>query len=321
MLSITAPFPGLAAFGVVERVSLFTLVFADQRRCHTDSEEAESYHRRVTIASRFSRASSRQFGDPTFLRLYVSSSRRLTDRGAGSATRDAQMKPQVRKVIAPLSPFAAVVFFQPSARCAELHSGAVQVLPSQLPKVRPPSQTNDISRQGTGLPTGRGSNGTNVSNDATRNQSRSATRPRTADASGAGDRRNDRVCTHGNPQVIGAHCCTNSQCDWGARCVGVPARCANRGAPCVSPAERLVPGICSADTDRVTRRNGERSAASVPYSRVSRGGPGSTSPANLNGRSSIPSVSTVPPELPAEDRKSTRLNSSHEFVSRMPSSA
>lgn len=211
------------------------------------------------------------------------------------------MRPQVRKVIASLTVFAAVVFFQPSARCADLHSGAVQVLPSQLPKVRAPSQlpvSNDLSRQGLDSRTGRGSSDTNVPKDAARNQSRSATRPQTADASGADDRRDDGVCTHGNPQLMGAHCSTSSQCDWGARCVGVPLRCANTGAPCASRAECLVPGICSADSDRVSRRDGDRTARSVPYSRVSRGSRGAASPAQLNGRSSIPPVSAMPPELP-----------------------
>jgi hypothetical protein len=210
------------------------------------------------------------------------------------------MKPQVHKVIAPLTLFAAVVFCQPSARCGDLHSGAVQVLPSQFPKVQSPSQlpvSNDIGREGLGSRAGRGSNNATVPNDASRNQSRSASRVRTADASGAGNRRDVGVCTHGNPQLMGSHCSANSQCDWGARCVGVPARCANTGAACVSRAECLVPGICSADTERVSRRDGERSARSVPYSRVSRGSPASASPGNP-GRSSIPPVGAAPAEPP-----------------------
>ena len=211
------------------------------------------------------------------------------------------MKPQVRKLITSLTLFAAVVFLQPNARCADLHSGAVQVVPSQLPKVRTPSQipvSNDISRQGLESRSGRGSSDTNVPNDATHNQSRSATRTQTADASRADDRRDDGVCTHGNPQLIGAHCSTSSQCDWGARCVGVPARCANTGVPCASRAQCLVPGICSAGSERVSRRAGESSARSVPSSRVSRGSPVSASPPNLNSRSSIPPVSAMPPDLP-----------------------
>jgi hypothetical protein len=210
------------------------------------------------------------------------------------------MRPQVHKVIAPLTLFAAVVFFQPSARCGDLHSGAVQVLPSQFPKVQSPSQlpvSNHISREDLGSRAGHGSNDTNEPNAAARNQSRSASRPRTAEASAAGDRRDDGVCTHGNPQLMGLHCSANSQCDWGARCVGVPARCANTGAPCMSRAECLVPGICSADTERVSRRDGQRSARSVPYSRVSRGSPPSASAGNP-GRSSIPPLDAVPPEPP-----------------------
>jgi hypothetical protein len=210
------------------------------------------------------------------------------------------MKPQVRKVIAPLTLFAAVVFYQPSARCGDLHSGAVQVLPSQFPNVQSPSQlpvSNDIGREGLGSRAGRESNDTNVPGGTARNQSRSATRRRTADASGAGNRRDDGVCTHGNPQLFGSHCSANTQCDWGARCVGVPARCANTGAPCVSRAECLVPGTCSNDPERVSRRDGERSARRVPYSRVSRGSPGPASPGNL-GRSSIPPPGAVSPEPP-----------------------
>jgi hypothetical protein len=210
------------------------------------------------------------------------------------------MKTQLRKVISPLTLFVAVVFFQASARCGDLHSGAVQVLPSQFQKAQPPSQlpgSNDMGRQGLDSRAGRASSNANLPNDAARSQSRSATRPQTADASGAGNRREDGVCTHGNPQLIGSHCSASSQCDWGARCVGVPARCANTGAACVSRAECLVPGICSADTERVSRRDGERSARSVPYSRVSRGSPASASPGNP-GRSSIPPVGAAPAEPP-----------------------
>jgi hypothetical protein len=136
------------------------------------------------------------------------------------------MKTQLRKVISPLTLFVAVVFFKSSARCGDLHSGAVQVLPSQFQKAQPPSQlpgSNDMGRQGLDSRAGRASSNANLPNDAARSQSRSATRPQTADASGAGNRREDGVCTHGNPQLIGSHCSASSQCDWGARCVGVPA--------------------------------------------------------------------------------------------------
>lgn len=210
------------------------------------------------------------------------------------------MKPQVRKVIAALTLFAAVVFFQPSARCSDLHSGAVQVLPSQFPKVQSPSQlsvSNGMGREGLSSRAERGSNDTNTPNGAARSQSRSATRAQTADASGAGNRRDDGVCTHGNPELIGSHCSANSQCEWGARCVGVPARCANTGAPCVSRAECLVPGICSADTERVSRRDGQRSARNAPYSHVSPGSPGPATTGN-RGPSSIPPLGAVPPEPP-----------------------
>jgi hypothetical protein len=212
------------------------------------------------------------------------------------------MKAHLCKIIAPLALLAAVAFFQPSARCADFHSGAVQVLPSQFPKEQTTSQvpvSNSVGREGLGSPATRGSNDTNAPNAAARDQSRSATRSRTADASGANDRRDGGVCTHGNPQLIGVHCSTSSECNWGARCVGIPARCANTGAPCVSRAECLVPGICSSNTERISRRDGQKSARSVPYTRTSQASPSSAVEGNRNGRSSIPAVIAIPPELPA----------------------
>lgn len=57
--------------------------------------------------------------------------------------------------------------------------------------------------------------------------------------------RDQRVCTAGNPSLIGVGCSANWDCDWGARCTGLPSRCANTGAPCISNGECIVRGVCS----------------------------------------------------------------------------
>jgi hypothetical protein len=209
------------------------------------------------------------------------------------------MKPPARATIALLTLLAAVVFAQPNALCGDLHSGAVQVLPSQFPKTQPSSQlpvSSNVSRE---VPGSRATHGTNNTNGPAGSQSRSASRPQAAGVTDAGHRREDAVCTHGNPTLIGLRCSTNSECNWGARCVGVPAKCANTGAPCVSAAGCLVPGICSADTRRVSGREGEKTARSVPASHVSRGSPVSVPRENLPSTSSISPVHATRAELPA----------------------
>ena len=57
------------------------------------------------------------------------------------------------------------------------------------------------------------------------------------------------VCTAGNPHLLNVGCSESSQCEWTARCVGVPGVCRNTGTPCTSKAECVVPGVCSAGAE------------------------------------------------------------------------
>jgi hypothetical protein len=88
--------------------------------------------------------------------------------------------------------------------------------------------------------------------------------------------RGEGVCTGGDPSLNGVGCSANWECDWGARCVGLPSRCANTGAPCISNGECTVPGLCSGGVGAVSSRRLGRTHAvgSVSHSAgsVSHGG-------------------------------------------------
>src|SRR5262245_39618040 len=104
-------------------------------------------------------------------------------------------------------------------------------------------QSRQTTRQRTDDPA-HAQNRTSETRNGTRDQSRQTTRQRTENAS-TSERHGDAVCTSGNPKLIGVRCSANSECNWGARCVGLPTRCANTGAPCLSSEQCMVPGVCS----------------------------------------------------------------------------
>jgi len=212
------------------------------------------------------------------------------------------MKRRVLKGFAVAILSVGVAFFRPSARAGNLPSGAVKVIPRVsnpvppssrpvspvLPSSRsvspvPPSSrpvSNNTPYQGRSHDTARVRNDASASRNGTHEQSRPETRQRTDGASAANDRRDDAVCTSGNPKLVGMHCSASSECNWGARCVGQPARCANTGAPCISSAQCMVPGVCSADLGSVSNRGGGTPARKVP---VSHTGGGSRIPTTASG--------------------------------------
>jgi hypothetical protein len=178
------------------------------------------------------------------------------------------MKRRVLKVLAVAILSVGVAFFCPSARAGNLPSGAVKVIPRVSNPVPPSSRpvSNNPPYQGRSHDTARVRNDASASRNGTHEQSRPETRQRTDGASAANERRDDAVCTSGNPKLMGVHCSASSECSWGARCVGQPARCANTGAPCVSSTQCMVPGVCSADLGSVSNRGGGTPARTVPVS-------------------------------------------------------
>jgi len=172
---------------------------------------------------------------------------------------------------------AGVAFFQGSASAGHLPGESVQVIPrvSNTPpsSSRPVSNNTRYQGRTTGYESrttdaGRVQTHTGETRNGTRDQSRMTTQQRTESASTTGDRHNDAVCTSGNPKLIGMRCSANSECNWGARCVGQPARCANTGSPCLSSAQCMVPGVCSSGGPGiVSNRRGATPARSVPGSR------------------------------------------------------
>jgi hypothetical protein len=182
---------------------------------------------------------------------------------------------------------AGTALFLPSARAGSPPSDAVKVIPRVSNPVPPSSQpvSNNIRYEG------RSSGPARVHTDAngTRDQSRVANRS-TDNGSSSRDRRGDAVCTSGDPRLIGVRCSMSSECDWGARCVGQPPRCANTSAPCASSAECIVPGVCSAESRTLSNRGGSRPARTVP---VARNGVASRIPTTVSsGRGINPGVST-----------------------------
>jgi len=176
------------------------------------------------------------------------------------------MKRRVLNGFAVLILSAGVAFFQGSASAGHLPGDSVQVIPRVSNPV--PSSSRPVSpnpRYGNG-PTGYRSHGADparVQNHAsetrngTHDQSRMTPREQTRSGSATDDRPDDGVCTSGNPKLIGVRCSASSECSWGARCVGQPARCANTGTPCLSSAQCMVPGVCSSgDLSGVSNRRG-----------------------------------------------------------------
>jgi len=163
---------------------------------------------------------------------------------------------------------AAAGFFQGHANAGNLPGDSVKVIPRVSNPVPPPSRpaSNPTRYEGRSTDEGRVQSHTSETRNGT--DSGLTTRQRTEGASGAGDRHEDGVCTSGNPKLLGVHCSASSQCSWGARCVGQPARCANTGTPCVSSAQCMVQGVCSSGgLSSVSNHRGGTSARPVPVSR------------------------------------------------------
>ncbi len=172
---------------------------------------------------------------------------------------------------------AGILFPQPGVRAHELLSIPARVSTSSLgnvvprtpPAIRIPSYSNpglrdfDATRvppdfDATRVPPDavRIPNSTRVPSDTIRQRLGDAARE-TGDDNALLDERGPRdeaVCTAGNPSLIGVGCSANWECDWGARCVGMPSTCANTGAPCISNRECIVPGICSGGLGAVSSR-------------------------------------------------------------------
>jgi hypothetical protein len=179
---------------------------------------------------------------------------------------------------------AGVGFFQGSASAGNLPGDSVKVIPRISNTVPSSSRSvpNNTRYESRSTDAARVQNHTSETRNGTRDQSRMTRRQRTESASGTGDRRNDAVCTSGNPKLIGVRCSANSECSWGARCVGQPARCANTGSPCLSSAQCMVPGVCSSGgLSSVSNRREGTPARSVP---VSRNGVASRIPTRSSGR-------------------------------------
>jgi hypothetical protein len=182
---------------------------------------------------------------------------------------------------------AGVGFSQGGASAGSLPGDSVKVIPrvsNTLPSSsRPVSNNSRYESRSTDA--ARVRNPTSETRSGTHNQSRMTTREHTGSASATGDRHDDAVCTSGNPKLIGVRCSANSECDWGARCVGQPSRCANTGTPCLSGAQCMVPGVCSSGgLGRASNRRGGTPAGSVP---VSRDHVASRIPATANGGRAI----------------------------------
>jgi hypothetical protein len=171
---------------------------------------------------------------------------------------------------------SGVAFFLGRASAGNLPGDSVKVIPrvsNTMPSSsRPASNNTRYESPPTGYESrstdaARVQNHTSETRNETRDQSRMTTRQRTESASATGDRGNDAVCRSGNPKLIGVRCSANSQCNWGARCVGQPARCANTGSPCLSNAQCMVPGVCSSGgSSSVSNRRGGTPTRSVPVS-------------------------------------------------------
>jgi hypothetical protein len=156
---------------------------------------------------------------------------------------------------------AGVLFLSSNAVAGNLPGDSVKVLPRVSNPISAPSRPVSSDIRSESHRPGRVS----APNDANagRDQSQRTTRRRADDTSEARNQRDDEVCTEGDPKLIGLHCSKSSQCDWGARCAGLPARCANTGAPCASSIECTVAGVCSAGSRRVSNR-GEHMPARTP---------------------------------------------------------
>ena len=200
------------------------------------------------------------------------------------------MKRRVLNAFAVLIISAGVAFLLGRANAGNLPGDSVRVIPRVSNTVptssRPVSNNTPYLGPTTGYESrstdaARVQNHTSEPRSETRDQSRVTTRQRTESASATGDRRNDDVCTSGNPKLIGVRCSASSECSWGARCVGQPARCANTGSPCLSSAQCMVPGVCSSGgVSSVSNRHGGTPARSVP---VSRDGVASRIPTTASG--------------------------------------
>jgi hypothetical protein len=186
---------------------------------------------------------------------------------------------------------AGVAFFHGSASAGHLPGDSVKVIP-RVPNTVPSSSrpvSNNTRYESRSTDAARVQNHTSETRNGTRDQSRMTTRQRTESASATGDQRNDAVCTSGNPKLIGVRCSANSECNWGARCVGQPARCANTGSPCLSSAQCMVPGVCSSGgLSGVSNRRGGTPTRSVP---VSRNGVASRIPTTASGGRGVPAPS------------------------------
>jgi hypothetical protein len=200
------------------------------------------------------------------------------------------MKGRVLNSFAVLTFSAGVAFFQGNAGAGHIPGDSVKVIPrvsntvpssSRSVSNNPRYESGPASYKSHSADAARVQNHTSETRNATRDQSRMTTRQRTESALVTGDRHDDAVCTSGNPKLIGVRCSSNSECNWGARCVGQPARCANTGAPCVSNAQCMMPGVCSSGgLGRVSNRHGGTPARAVP---VSRGGVANRTPTTVSG--------------------------------------
>jgi hypothetical protein len=177
------------------------------------------------------------------------------------------MKRRVLESLAVVTLSVGVACFRGSAYAGNLPTGSVKVIPRVSNPV--PSSPRPVSSntryEGRTPDTAHVQNHTSATRNGTRDESRLTTRQGTERASAVDDRRNDAVCTSGNPKLIGVRCSTNSECNWGARCVGQPARCANTGTPCLSSAQCMLPGVCSGDLRSLSNRGGT-TARAVPGS-------------------------------------------------------
>jgi hypothetical protein len=180
------------------------------------------------------------------------------------------MKRRVPNGLAVLIFSAGLGFFQGSASAGNLPGESVKVIP-RVSNSRPSSSrpvSNNTRYESRSTDAARVRNQTSETRNGTHDQSRMTTRQQSGSASTTGNRHDDAVCTSGNPKLIGVRCSASSECNWGARCVGQPARCANTGTPCLSSAQCMVPGVCSSGgVSSVSNHRGGTSARPVPVSR------------------------------------------------------
>jgi len=177
------------------------------------------------------------------------------------------MKRRVFKGLAVLMVSAGLGFFQGSANAGNRPGDSVKVIPRVSNP--PPSYSHPVSNntryESRSTDAARVRYHTSETRNATRDQSRMTTRQQSASATD--NRHDDAVCTSGNPKLFGVRCSENSECNWGARCVGQPSRCANTGTPCLSSAQCMVPGVCSSGgLSSVSNRHGGSPARPVPVS-------------------------------------------------------